>query len=273
MKKALIIAVLICLLSVGLLACEEEKIKVADVTGMNAQEASDLLKESGFTTVTLSADSSGESSIILDSSNWTVVTQTPEAGSEETAETEITLSCKKTEELESNQLNEVLNLTVPEAKAKLDDLGYTATYFHQDSGLEITEDLSVYSDSELGKWIVTGLQSHNIESKTVEVIVNTSENIASNEASSAIKKTLEETLSASSAWQATDEYGKSQYPYGFELHYIMGKLAEQPENETTWFLKAECTITNEYGAESDATCEAKVSGTSDSPEVTSFSVY
>lgn len=49
MKKALIIAVLICLLSVGLLACEEEKIKVADVTGMDAQEASDLLKESGFT--------------------------------------------------------------------------------------------------------------------------------------------------------------------------------------------------------------------------------
>jgi len=52
--------------------------------------------------------------------------------------------------------------------------------------------------------------------------------------------------------------------------------SEEPEeayDENTWFLKAEYTSTNESGAEVDGTCEAKVTGTTDSPEVIEFTVY
>lgn len=39
-------------------------------------------------------------------------------------------------------------------------------------------------------------------------------------------------------------------------------------DEDTWFLKATCTVNGE-----DKTCEAKVTGTTDAPEVIFFDVY
>ena len=70
-----------------------------------------------------------------------------------------------------------------------------------------------------------------------------------------------------------DEYGQSQYIYGFDLHTILGVLAEEAEDKNTWYLKAEVTITNEYNAEVEMTCEARVTGTDANPKVIDFSVY
>nr|DAZ15510.1 MAG TPA: PASTA domain [Caudoviricetes sp.] len=271
--KSFLLASLVCISAISLIACKEETITISDVVGMSADEAVNTLNEAGFTNVILSADESSESSMVLDSSNWTVVSQSPEADSEETEDTEINLSCKKTDEIAQEDLNQVINLSVPDAQKKLDDLGYTVSYFHQDSGMEITVDLSVYTEEELTKWIVTDIKSFDIDNKTIELIVNTDENIAANEAASETQATLESKLSAIAAWNAAEDYGKSEYPYGFELHYIMDKLAEEAADENTWFLKATCTVTNAYNAETEATCEAKVTGTSDNPQVVSFMVY
>ncbi len=66
---------------------------------------------------------------------------------------------------------------------------------------------------------------------------------------------LTETLEPSSCWIATESLGEELYPYGFELHYFLGKIAEEMQDDTSWFLKAECTVTNEYGAEVDETAK------------------
>ena len=84
---------------------------------------------------------------------------------------------------------------------------------------------------------------------------------------------IEEKLSLSKCWVAAEDYGEEMYPYGFELHYIMGKIAEELYDDNTWFLKAECTITNEYNAEYESVCEIKVTGTTDSPQIAEFIVY
>ena len=50
-------------------------------------------------------------------------------------------------------------------------------------------------------------------------------------------------------------------------------LEESAKNSNTWFLQATCTVTNEYGAELDGYCEAKVTGNKDNPKVKDFKVY
>jgi|GEM_PF-3559434 len=94
------------------------------------------------------------------------------------------------------------------------------------------------------------------------------------DAKNAPKVALNAKLSLDSAWEAAAAYGKREYPAGFKLHYIIGKLAEEPLDEDTWFLKAECTVTNEYGTKlKGLVCEIKVTGTTDNPTVTHFRVY
>ena len=90
-------------------------------------------------------------------------------------------------------------------------------------------------------------------------------------------KDIEEVLGAklndADAIAAMERYGKKEYPYGFKVHTIIGKIACEAKDENTWFLKYNVTITNEYGASRDTTVEANVTGTSSNPEVTYFYVY
>lgn len=80
-------------------------------------------------------------------------------------------------------------------------------------------------------------------------------------------------LEAIYAWQAVEDYGKNEYPYGFKLHYIAGKLAEENEGDT-WFLKATCDVENAAGNKMKGmNCEAQVGGTNESPQVAYFNVY
>ena len=69
-------------------------------------------------------------------------------------------------------------------------------------------------------------------------------------------------------------YGKKQFPYGFKLNLVKGMLAERAKDENTWFLKAYCEVTYEYGTKLKfSVCEANVTGTSESPKVVYFNVY
>lgn len=75
------------------------------------------------------------------------------------------------------------------------------------------------------------------------------------------------------AWQAVDRYGEQMYPYGFKLHYIAGKLAEEKQGDR-YFLKATCDVKNEFGTWAKGLdCEAYVSGSGTNWTVDSFNVY
>ena len=87
-------------------------------------------------------------------------------------------------------------------------------------------------------------------------------------------KALEKKLPAEDAWHALDLYGDTECPYGFKVHWVDNQYIIQGAiDENTWQLKAFCTVKNAFGQEADMTCEAKVSGTKDSPVVSDFKIY
>ena len=81
---------------------------------------------------------------------------------------------------------------------------------------------------------------------------------------------LQERLDVAVAMTAMEQYGQSQYPYGFKLNIWADNNQDVAEDENTWFLRYEVTITNAFGAEYKATACARVSGTTDSPYVEEF---
>lgn len=80
-------------------------------------------------------------------------------------------------------------------------------------------------------------------------------------------------LSLYYAKKAFEEYGKSQYKYGFKCHWILNLIAsEQSEDGKTWYFKVGVTIENAYGNKYDAIAEGIVTGNDYSQKVTNFYV-
>lgn len=156
---------------------------------------------------------------------------------------------------------------------KVNELGYTAVYIHSITDIDFTEEITFYDDSELEKWLVVDIKELDTEKKTVKLMINSIENIERLKEQENIEKTLSEKLEEIYAWQAVEQRGKEEYPYGFELNYIRKKLASEARDENTWFLKSYVTITNVYGAEYETICEATVTGTNENPEITYFYIY
>lgn len=171
-------------------------------------------------------------------------------------------AAKKQAEEEKKALESYTEKPVADFMAKVQELGYTAEYM--DDGVDFTE---IIPDMQADYSVDTTEVDTEKKIVSVELIANSVLQTRQ------ITETLEAKLPASACWVAAENYGESQYPYGFELHYLMGKLAEEAYDENTWFLKATCTVTNMFGAEADGTCEVLVTGTKDSPQITSFNVY
>lgn len=144
-----------------------------------------------------------------------------------------------------------------DAMTKISDLGYKATYYAD--GVDFTEFIDDVKDD-----YTTGDIKVNTVNKTVDVTLELTSNLQLKDA----EKALSEKLSVGAAWGAAEKYGKAQYGDSFDLNYLTGKIAATAEDENTWYLKAECKANGK-----DATCEAKVSGTTGSPEIVSFDVY
>lgn len=79
-------------------------------------------------------------------------------------------------------------------------------------------------------------------------------------------------LSSYYAHQAFREYGESQYPFGFDPHFIMDLRNEEQLDNGSWYIKVGVTITNAYGQEYETVAEGIVSGTDDLAVVTQFHV-
>lgn len=145
---------------------------------------------------------------------------------------------------------------------KLSEIDYEGTYLAD--GVDFTSFIGDLAED----YSVDSVEINEAD-KTVSVNIIPTSNIEATDNAEA----LADKLDPGASWTAAEDYGENQFPYGFELHYLTGKIAEEAYDEDTWFLKAECTSTNESGAKVDGTCEAKVTGTTDSPEVTEFTVY
>lgn len=169
---------------------------------------------------------------------------------------------------EEQKLNALAGGTLANAIKTIKDMGYKATYTNSsyDDRTDYVE--NYMEDDYKTKCKVTRVYA-NASSKTVEVYFTTPQE----EANQAAYDKLDAKLDCTTAWIAAEQYGKYEYPYGFKLHYIVGRLAEEPADENTWFLKAECTVENAYGNKLKGTCEAKVTGTTDNPKVVSFYCY
>ena len=148
------------------------------------------------------------------------------------------------------EIPDVIGMTADKAEDTLKEAGFTNIKLQGENGAEVTDPKT---------WVVT-YQSPMEETKAKEDAEKT-------------KKKLSKKLDNVSAWVAAEEYGQAEYPYGFDLHSALGVVAEEAVDENTWYLKASCDVTNEYGAEKKMTCEAHVTGTSKSPKVISFVVY
>lgn len=94
----------------------------------------------------------------------------------------------------------------------------------------------------------------------------------SNKTDDTATKKTESGLESLYAWQAVEDYGTKEFPYGFKLHSLTGKLAEENKGDC-WFLKATCEVKNAFGQKQEMNCEAVVSGSNSSPVVSEFSVY
>ena len=174
-------------------------------------------------------------------------------GSEEPKEKQT--DAKKEEK--KDELDDLIGVPLAEAMAKFEELGYEATYLAD--GVDFTEFIdSVKDDYSVGELKV------DEDKKTVEVDLQLDANTETNEAEEALK----EKLSPENAWTAADRYAKDNFGDTVELNYLIGKIAEEMEDENTWFLKCEGKNNGE-----DVACEILVTGTNDAPEVVSFDMY
>lgn len=168
---------------------------------------------------------------------------------------------KQTKQKSSNSAEDKLKAlegsALPDAMNTIKKLGYKATYYAD--GEDFTDFIdSVKADYAVGKLHI------NSSSKKVKVDIVTKSSIKSK----SVEEKLAKKLKVNSAWEAAEEYGKDKYGDSFKLKYLTGNLGESADDGSTWSLKAECKVNGKK-----KTCEAKVTGTTDVPEVTSFDVY
>jgi len=164
------------------------------------------------------------------------------------------------------------------AYGELTGRGFTIEWIHNYTRMDFTGEIMYLIENPGSEfeipWLVVGYEELNEKDKTVTLLIDNQENMDRLADADATKKALEAKLSPPHAWTTVQAYGKAQFPNGFKLHYTKDKLAETAENKNTWFLKATCDVTDDFGkTHKGKVCEARVTGTTDNPKVTYFIVY
>ena len=167
-----------------------------------------------------------------------------------------------------SQIENLEGKSLIEALEILDSAGID--YKVQNSnGYDYTEELKTWDTEMKDGWVIKSSKKDSFSNSYI-LSITTQEAIAAEQ----MKKTLESKLDVGAALTAVEQYGKREYPYGFEIvDIILGNNVDQALDENTWLLKYSCEVINAFGATAKMTCEAKVTGTSDSPQVTEFAVY
>ena len=135
------------------------------------------------------------------------------------------------------------------------------------TGLDMTSEYEA-GDYDAANAVVVGTDWASGHT-SVDLRVLSTDQIKAEKKRESMRDSLDEKLDSVEAWQAVQRYGKDVVGSKFKVHYILGRLAEEPWDEDTWFLKAECDVDGQSGY----TVEAKVTGTSNNPVVIDFNVY
>lgn len=165
-----------------------------------------------------------------------------------------------TDEATSSQFDSYVGGELTDLMAVIEESDYTATYFNQ--GEDWTEILPL--DETWAQDFLVGKIEEDPDAKTIRVDLKLKTNQEQEDNEAALKEKLE----VGTAWIAAEKYGQEIYGKDFEINYITGNITASADDENTWFLKA----TGELNGE-EVTCEAKVTGTTDNPEVLSLDIY
>lgn len=175
--------------------------------------------------------------------------------------------------------NDLVGMTVPDAQTEIQQQGYSATWDmrDEDGGKLVDPSDNPSSITAQGfeqDWIVVEVTGIDKNKKTVTVYIDKATHASNKVKDKQTLEALQEKLPKSDAWNAVKNYGKQQYPNGFDLHNILNEISAEPLDENTWSLKTTCDIKDASGVKrKDLTLEAKVTGTKSDPQVTDFQVY
>lgn len=184
--------------------------------------------------------------------------------------TEKDLKEKEYEKIDSNaeKLNAMTGQSLYDGITAANEYGFSVECKSENNGQDLTDYINESDDNEKKSYEITDVLAVGGSKSVTFTVAN---ELDKEEIS--IKETLSSKIDNGHAWIAMKEYGESQYPNGFDLDSITGRISEDALDENTWFLKATCTVTGSDGTSEEFTCEANVSGTNEIPEVTNFSVY
>lgn len=156
--------------------------------------------------------------------------------------------------------------------------GYSVVVVQEKTKLDQTsvfESSDTHEDFEFamgGAWVVTKIEI-NEKDKTASIEAQAVSQIEREAKDKAEEEAMEQVLDIGHALVAVEDYGERQYPYGFNCHKVGGVISKEVI-DGAWHIKVTCDVTNAYGAKAEGlTCEAVVTGTDASPEVTSFEIY
>lgn len=178
---------------------------------------------------------------------------------------------KKQAEIE-NKLKTFEGKSVTEMETYLTSIGYTAKYVADNTGDDFTEAIRTDEDTK-NLFAVVSVSQIDHAKKSVNVRILGKDYIDAQNQQQIMDDALDQKLDRYVAWEAVVTYGKRQYPGGFKVHYIVSKIAEYASDENTWFLKALCDVTINGVKYKGLNCEARVTGTTDNPQVIYFQVY
>lgn len=178
---------------------------------------------------------------------------------------------------EPSQAANTTDYTNKDAKQAYDELleaGYEVKFmFDRNNNGGFTEDnfqeyiLDSFSSESYTEmpFIVT---RQSADSSKVTLYVEYASAIEADQAQKARQEALEAKLGIVEAMTACEQYGKQNYR-DFDMHSILGKIAENASDDDTWFLK----YTVDADGYEDLTMECYVTGTSDNPVVKQYNVY
>lgn len=263
--------------SLMLAGCGETE--VPDVAGRAGDDAKSALHSAGFYTIDLVQEDGSPAYV---GSLYTVVSQEPQAGTMAPASEKITLTVRNEAKIEREAqaqaasearaaMQEYVGGRAADAYARLTEQGYAVKLL--DDGGDCTRMITEGAEDPDNPLTVTLIGTVDVDDGKVTLFVDDEASIEQRAADADARAALEEKLTLTSAWTAVQRCGYESYPEGFDVHYIVGSLAEDVLDENTWYLKANCDVTTEYGEELEAICEATVTASEEGPRVTSFLVY
>lgn len=177
-----------------------------------------------------------------------------------------------TNKTDENEFKRFIGKPVSDIFSMIEEKGYTASYTAQNTGNDFTflmgDDPSFGDDN-----IIQEIKNVNTENKTLEVVFLGKALIQEAEVKKSNQEILEAKLDPSVAWGTMWTYCKEQFPYGFKDHQATQWYAERAEDENTWFLKAGCEYKTAFGTWVETVVEARVTGTTNNPEISYIHIY